>query len=236
MDADEAARIRQAASASTSPDVLQALAKDPSVTVRASLDLNPPLPDHLTAVLAADTDARVRSIIGRKLASLTPSLTDMARERLQQDAVTNLTALVADAALRVRTNIAEAVRDLPDGPRDIILRLAHDPAVMVSEPVILFSPILTQEDLVALITSAPPSTTLTAVARRPKITEKVSDAIVETADVAAIGALLATTRRRSARPRWMRWRPSPRNSPLGRSRWCGGRICRRGRRASCPRS
>jgi uncharacterized protein (DUF2336 family) len=91
----------------------------------------------------------------------------------------------------VRTNIAEAVRDLPDGPRDIILRLAHDPAVMVSEPVILFSPMLTQEDLVALIASGPPSTTLTAVARRPKISATVSDAIVETADTVAIGALLA---------------------------------------------
>jgi uncharacterized protein (DUF2336 family) len=191
MDADEAARVRQGASANTSPEVLQALARDPSVTVRASLALNPALPDHLTAMLAADADARVRSIIGRKLASLTPSLTDRARERVQQDAVANLTALVADAALRVRTNVAEAVRDMPDGPRDIILRLAHDPAVMVSEPVILFSPMLTQEDLVALIASTPPSTTLTAVARRPKITEKVSDAIFETADVAAIGALLA---------------------------------------------
>src|SRR5690349_17790587 len=188
MDADEAARVRQGASANTSPEVLQALARDPSVTVRASLALNPALPDHLTAVLAADADARVRSIIGRKLASLTPGLTDTAREQVQQDAVANLTALVADAALRVRTNVAEAVRDMPDGPRDIILRLAHDPAVMVSEPVILFSPMLTQKDLVALIASTPPSTTLTAVARRPKITEKVSDAIVETADVAAIGA------------------------------------------------
>ena len=48
---------------------------------------------------------------------------------------------------------------MPDGPRDIILRLAHDPAVMVCEPVILFSPMLTQEDLVTLIASGPPPST-----------------------------------------------------------------------------
>jgi len=70
---------------------------------------------------------------------------------VQRDAVANLTAMVADAALRVRISLAEAVKNLPDGPRDIVLRLAHDPAVMVCEPVILFSPMLTEEDLVALI-------------------------------------------------------------------------------------
>jgi uncharacterized protein (DUF2336 family) len=191
MDADEMARVRQGASAQTSPDVLQALAKDPSVTVRASLALNPSLPPRVSAMLATDTDARVRSIIGRKLAGLTPDMDVRDRERMQQDAVANLTSLVADAALRVRANIAEAVRDLPDGPRSIILRLAHDPSVMVSEPVILFSPMLMPEDLVALITSGPPSSTLQAVARRPGIDASVSDALVETSDIAAIGALLS---------------------------------------------
>jgi uncharacterized protein (DUF2336 family) len=190
MEGDEASRVRQGASANTSPDILRTLAKDPSVKVRASLALNPALPDHVSAVLANDTDARVRSIISRKLVSLTPGLSDTARERMQQDAVANLTALVAEAALRVRTTIAEAVRDMPDGPRDIILHLARDPSVMVSEPVILFSPMLTTEDLVALIASGPPSSTLSAVARRPKIGSAVSDAIVETSDIAAITALL----------------------------------------------
>jgi uncharacterized protein (DUF2336 family) len=191
MNADEATRVRQGASASTSPDILRTLASDPSVTVRASLALNPALPPTVTAALAGDADARVRSIIGRKLASLLPGLTDTARQRAQQDAVTNLTAMVAEAGLRLRTNLAESVRDLPDGPRDIILRLAYDPAVMVSEPVILFSPMLTSEDLVALIVSGPPSTTLTAVARRPRIDTTVSDAIVETSNIEAISALLA---------------------------------------------
>jgi uncharacterized protein (DUF2336 family) len=191
MNADEAIRVRQGASASTSPDVLWALATDPSVTVRASLAMNPALPDQVIAVLAADTDARVRAILSRKLSSLTPGLTGDSRQRVQRDAVANLTAMVADAALRVRIAIAEAVKDLADGPRDIVLRLAHDPAVMVCEPVIRLSPMLTQEDLVTLIATGPPPSTLLAVANRPKIDATVSDAIVGTADPAAIGALLA---------------------------------------------
>jgi uncharacterized protein (DUF2336 family) len=92
--------------------------------------------------------------------------------------------------LRVRVSIAEAVRDMPDGPRDIVLRLAQDPAVMVCEPVILFSPMLTQEDLAALIASGPPPSTILAVASRPRIGPAVSDAIVEFADPVAIRALL----------------------------------------------
>jgi uncharacterized protein (DUF2336 family) len=187
---DEATRVRQGASANTSPEVLLVLANDPSVTVRASLALNPALPYQVSALLAADTDARVRTILRNKLSTLTPSLTDDARQRVQRDAVANLTAMVADAALRVRISLAEAVKHLPDGPREIVLRLAHDPAVMVCEPVIRFSPMLTQEDLVTLIATGPPPSTIIAVANRPKIDATVSDAIVGTSNFAAIRALL----------------------------------------------
>ena len=188
---NEATRIRQGASATTPPDILRELARDPSVTVRASVAMNPALSPQLGALLAADTDARVRSILSRKLSTLTPGLSSDARQRMQHDAVANLTAMVAEAALRVRTTVAEAVKDLADGPREIVLRLAHDPAVMVCEPVIRFSPMLTQEDLVTLIASGPPSSTIVAVANRPRIGATVSDAIVESADTAAISALLA---------------------------------------------
>jgi uncharacterized protein (DUF2336 family) len=190
MDADEATRVRQGASETTGLDIMRALATDPSVTVRASLALNPALPDDVIAVLASDTDARVRTILSRKLAALTPSLPQDARRRVQNDAVANLTTLVAEAALRVRASIAESVRDMADGPREIILRLAHDPAVMVCEPVILFSPMLTQEDLVMLIASGPPASTVMAVANRTGIGTSVCDAIVGAAEPAAIRALL----------------------------------------------
>lgn len=193
MDTDEATRVRQGASATTSADILQALARDPSVTVRASLALNPALPEQVNAILAEDADARVRSILNHKLSKLTPNLIGDARERMQRNAVANLTAMVADAAIRVRINLAESVKHLPDGPRDIILRLAHDPAVMVCEPVIRFSPMLTQEDLVTLIATRPSPSTIKAVANRPKINATVSDAIVDTGNTAAISALLANS-------------------------------------------
>jgi uncharacterized protein (DUF2336 family) len=190
MDTDEANRVRLGASETTSPEVLRKLATDPSVTVRASLAMNAALPEQVIAILETDTDARVRAILSRKLAPLTATLPSDMQQRVHKDAVASLTAMVADAALQARTRIAEAVRDMPDGPRDIILRLAHDPAVMVCEPVILFSPMLTQEDLVTLIASGPPPTTIMAVANRSRIGADVSDAIVGVANPAAIRALL----------------------------------------------
>ena len=96
MDTDEAKRVRLGASKTTSPEILRSLATDPSVTVRASLALNPALPDQVIAILEADTDARVRAILRRKLAPLTATIPDETRRRVQKDAVASLTAMVAD--------------------------------------------------------------------------------------------------------------------------------------------
>src|SRR5207248_85745 len=52
------------------------------------------------------------------------------------------------------------------------------------------SPLLTPEDLVALVSSPPAPETVTAVARRPHLAEAVSDAVAATADTAAIRSLL----------------------------------------------
>ncbi len=193
MHADEESRVRQSANTAAGADVLTALAHDPSVTVRATLALNPAAPHQVNAILATDRDERVRTLLARKLAALTPSLTEAAHQALRRQTVQTLTTLVADEAERVRESIAEAVKFMPDAPRDIILRLAADPAVMVSEPVIRFSPVLTSQDLVNLIVAAPTPATVTTVARRPGIDGSVSHAIAEAAHSEAIAALLANT-------------------------------------------
>ena len=191
MPDNEAVRVRQSASATTLPAALKCLAYDPSPTVRATLAMNPAASSQVNSILAADQDERVRVLLGRKLAALTPSLTDLALTRLQQETLQTLTALVTDEADRVRASIAETVKHMPDAPRAIILQLARDTAVMVCEPVIRFSPVLTSQDLIALIVAAPSPGTIVAAARRQRIDTAVSDAIVEAADSEAISALLA---------------------------------------------
>lgn len=190
-NADEATRVRLGASPSTAPDVLHALATDASVTVRAALAMNPAAPPQANHALAHDSDARVRTLLARKLASLAPTLSGDVQAALQRQACETLTALVEDEAVRVRAAIADVVKEMPDAPRTLILQLAQDEAVMVCEPVIRLSPLLTTEDLLALLARAPPTTTLLAVSRRCGIEAPVSDAIAATADSVAIQALLS---------------------------------------------
>ncbi len=186
---DEATRVRLGASADTPPEMLYYLASDPAVTVRAAVAMNEATPIRAAHLLAEDEDERVRALIARQLAALAPGLTDREHERVRRQTYEALVALVADQAVRVRATLSEVLKELPDAPRELILALAHDPAVMVSEPVIRLSPLLTAQDLLTLLAPSRPPTTL-AVARRPLLDETVCDAIAATADVAAIRALL----------------------------------------------
>src|SRR5262249_10563443 len=144
----------------------------------------------INAILAEDGDERVRALLGRKLANLVPNLAADAQQVLRQQTLETLRRLVADEADRVRASVADALKSMPEAPRDLILKMAHDPSVMVSESVILFSPVLTSQDLIGLIVSAPTEDTVTTVARRPGIDGAVSGAIVEAAHNEAIAALL----------------------------------------------
>lgn len=186
----EAVRVRLGAGASTDPAVLARLARDPSVTVRASIALNPAAPADADAALLHDADERVRALLARKLGSLVPTLSPREQEALRHQTWAMLTRLATDQAERVRAAIAEEVKGMADAPRTLILHLAQDPRVTVCEPVILFSPMLTPADLVALVASAPSTSTRVAVASRANLPETVSDAIAASADDEAIQALL----------------------------------------------
>jgi hypothetical protein len=188
---DEAARVRLGASSSTEPGMLRNLVDDPSVTVRAALALNPAVPAYANQTLAHDADERVRILLARKLASLVPNLSPADQAQLHSDTWEILSALVTDEAVRVRGTIAEIVKDMPNAPHGLILCLAQDAVLSVSEPVIRLSPLLTTADLLALVARAPAAGSVLAVARRPQLDAAVSDAIAATVDSAAIRALLA---------------------------------------------
>ena len=177
MESDEATRVRLGARPDTTPEVLRALAADVSVTVRAALALNPATPPETNVALARDADERVRALLARKLGALAPALSAGALTRLRQQTLDALNALADDETIRVRAAIADAVKELPDAPKELILRLAHDAEVLVCEPVIRFSPLLTSDDLVALVAAAPSAGTRLAVARRRDIEAAVSEAV-----------------------------------------------------------
>src|SRR5690606_18810420 len=112
-------------------------------------------------------------------------------ERLARISGAVLERLVEDAAVEVRSALAEAVARLPDAPRALILRLARDTALAVAAPVLKGSPLLTEADLLALVAAPPARFTRRVVAARPRLPEPVAEAVADSADSPAITALLA---------------------------------------------
>ena len=133
----------------------------------------------------------MRALLARKLAVLVPGLSVPDRGALQQRAMATLVALATDTAVRVRAAIADVLHDMPAAPRELILLLARDTVISISEPVLCLSPLLTAEDLLALIADPPSPATVTSIARRRELSADVSDAIASGADTAAITALLS---------------------------------------------
>ncbi len=188
--ADEAVRVRLSAGARTPGLVLEHLANDASIMVRAALALNPAAPPRANEVLAQDADERVRALLAHKLAGLVPGLSGSEWSPLHRQAYETLTALIADEAQRVRAAVADVLKEMPSAPHALILRLANDCEMPVAEPVILLSPLLTTEDLLALLETAPSPDTARAVARRPDLAESVAEAIAAGENSEAIRELL----------------------------------------------
>ena len=187
---DERIRVRLGAAADTAQAVLLQLATDPAPTVRAAVAMNPAASGVINQLLAADTDARIRALLARKLASVLPALPAAARDRMQAQALATLETMAADEAVRVRMAIADAVKDLPGLPHGLILALARDSAMQVAEPVIRLSPLLTDEDLLALIAAPPVAATLHAVAGRPGLAPAITNALAACNNADAIATML----------------------------------------------
>ncbi|MBK1657849.1 DUF2336 domain-containing protein [Paracraurococcus ruber] len=186
----EAERVALAGSAAAAPEILYFLANDPRQAVRSAVAGNARSPAQADRLLAEDQDPGIRAAIGRKLAPRAPELAG-ASDRLRRLAWDTLCRLAEDAAVTVRQVIAEELQAMPGAPRDLILRLAQDAAMEVAEPVIRFSPLLTEDDLLALVEAPPVPATVTAVARRPMLSERLSDAVAKRAEAEPVAALLA---------------------------------------------
>jgi uncharacterized protein (DUF2336 family) len=183
-------RAALAANPQAPPEALYYLAGDKDAAVRGAVAVNPATPPHSFAVLAGDDAQEVRAALARRLAGLAPGLEPAQQDRLAHMAWSALAQLAADTVAEIRATIAEAVKDLPAAPREMVLALAADRDIRVAGPVIRLSPLLGEADLLSLIDAPPLRETLSAVARRPGISEAIADALVATGDAVAIGTLL----------------------------------------------
>jgi uncharacterized protein (DUF2336 family) len=88
-----------------------------------------------------------------------------------------LRVMAADAAELVRRALAVTLKKSPLVPRDVALKLARD-VEGVALPVLSFSPVFTDEDLVEIVRLGGP-VRQAAIAKRPRLSPRVADAIAE---------------------------------------------------------
>jgi uncharacterized protein (DUF2336 family) len=109
-----------------------------------------------------------------------------ARER--RLALDILRQLAHDVEMSLRVRLAEDLATYAAAPRDLILFLL-DERIEIAGPILINSQILTDNDLIAVIRK-PMRDHRMAVARRPRIGESVSAALVDTGEQDVIVALL----------------------------------------------
>ncbi len=192
-DDDPAARADLASCSDLRPEILYYLSEDPSPEVRRHAALNDRTPALANLILARDSDEDVRCSIAGKVARLLPHLGGRVQAQAERHVVETLELLARDQAIRVRQILAEALRDLTEAPPAVIRRLARDAEDVVACPVLEFSPLLTDQDLLEIIGEGCAQTRLSAISRRQELGETVADAIVATHDRAVVAALLGNT-------------------------------------------
>ncbi len=144
----------------TQEDVAKLLS-DPSVDTRVDM----------AAKVAGDFDANALSVNERRLA-----------EEIFH-------VMVKDAEVRVREALAQNLKENIGVPHDVALSLAKD-VETVALPLLQFSEVLTDEDLIQIVASQSPAKQV-AIAKRAQVSEGVSEALVDAGNEEAVTSLVA---------------------------------------------
>lgn len=203
LNADEALRLLEeytraeqdklAGNTDAGADVLHYLAENGAAATRRAVAANPSASPESNRLLANDLDHNVRAELARKIGHLFPGLLAVEQQQLRDLTISTLEQLAKDEVTAVRAALAEEIAHHDCIPKSVITQLANDSAPAVCVPVLEHSPLLDDRDLIAIVVAGRASTVLSAVARRNRLSEDVSDAVAATLDVEAVSALLANT-------------------------------------------
>ncbi len=186
---NEAARRYLAERPDAAPEVLFYLATEGSPATRRAVAANPATPAHADRLLADDADDDVRMQLARKIGQLMPNLPAEASRRIRELTLETLERLARDQLPRVRQILSEEIKTLDCVPKHVIKMLARD-IEAVSAPILEYSPLLSDADLIEIISTAQASYALLAIAKRKPLRPSVADAIATALDVPAVAALL----------------------------------------------
>jgi uncharacterized protein (DUF2336 family) len=171
-------------------DVLHYLAVHGAPATRQAVAANPAAPAVTNRLLADDECEDVRVELAVKIARLMPGLTERESSHIVALTIETLESLARDATVRVRAILAEEIKYLDCIPHDIVMRLAQDVESVVAAPILEYSPLLSDTDLIEVIACGQVQEMLTAIAKRHPLNESVSDVLVQSLNIPAVAALL----------------------------------------------
>jgi uncharacterized protein (DUF2336 family) len=188
---DGSVRIDLARRTDLQPEVLYYLAEDEEAGVRRAVAENEATPRQADAMLVDDVDDEVRISLARKIARLAPELNTKAQTWLQELTLKILDDLSRDELPRVRSIIAEEIRHLDNLPHELVKRLAKDVELTVCAPILEYSPLLSDDDLLEIMALSPVKGALSAISARDDLGPRPSHGISESDNRDAIARLLA---------------------------------------------
>ena len=188
---DKAARMKLARSPATQPEILYYLSQnDTDTVVRSTVAANDATPYQANAIIVKDQSADVRMALAGRLAKLLPELGEDTQTQLYKYTVEALETLATDEVLKIRIVLSETLKKELHAPASIVNRLAVDLERQVSEPILEHCLNVSDEVLLEILSHHPASWTVEAIAKRKKVSEQVSDAVVDVRNEIAGVALL----------------------------------------------
>ena len=150
-DADPEVRRALATREDVRPEVLYFLAEDAAPAVRRAIAANPTTPGQANILLSHDESEDVRADLARKIGRLLPDLDAHTSSRVREMTIEALETLAHDQLPKVRAILAEALKSAANVPHDIIMLLARDVESIVAAPILEYSPLLSDDDLLEII-------------------------------------------------------------------------------------
>lgn len=191
----EDALLSVAKDSTASCDVLQELAECDlsSRRVREALASNTACSNETNLLLCDDDETNVRVALAKKATHICSPDTPSDGAQVREQSLKILRRLAADAEEVVRASLAKEIKECDYIPVEIAQTLARDVAQSVAMPVLEYSPLLEDEDLLEIISARPETGILCAISRRSCVSEDVSDSLVDTQNQEVIPNLLKNT-------------------------------------------
>ncbi len=146
------------------------------------------LDDTLEEYRALEEDIRFQ--LARKISRLLPDLAESKQKILLDHTAGVLKTIAQDQTERVRMMLSEELADQPDAPYEVVQMLAWDHRLKISGPILEFSPLLGDQELIEILSTSDVPGVAESIAKRKHVSEDVSSAVVATHHPQAIRNLL----------------------------------------------